>query len=435
MGRCPECEEWGSLVEEWEEHQPLREKPLSSKAEPRPITQVDLKPSFYLPTGLKELDRVLGGGIVPGSLVLIGGDPGIGKSTLLLQACASLAASGETVLYVSGEESLEQARSRGERLGALHANLLLLAETNLQAILAQMDKVKPALLVLDSVQTTYSEELRSPPGSIGQVREVAMRLLRFAKDRGVSVILIGHVTKDGTLAGPKALEHIVDAVISFEGERQHAYRVLRASKNRFGSTEEIGVFEMTEQGLVEVSNPSELFLSERLKEAPGSMVVPIVEGTRPILVELQALVTSTGSPMPRRVCNGLDYHRAALLLAIMEKRLGLPLGVCDVYLNVAGGVKVTETAADLALVAAVISSFRNEPLDASTVIFGEVGLGGEVRAVRQVERRLQEAIHLGFARCLLPQSNFQRLRGSFSLELAGLRSLEGLMGVLFLKRN
>lgn len=435
MGRCPDCGQWGSFVEELRERRPPSVSILGPQGEPKPITTIDLRPFPRFSTGLKELDRVLGGGIVPGSLILIGGDPGVGKSTLLLQASARVSAEEGMVLYVSGEESLPQVRSRGERLGALSDDLLLFASTSLQETLQQAEAVKPRLLVLDSVQTIYSEELESPPGSISQVREVAVAFMRLAKEKGVSTILIGHVTKDGSLAGPKTLEHIVDAVIYFEGELRSAYRILRASKNRFGSTEEIGVFEMTEGGLVEVNNPSAVFISERPLESPGSVVVPTVEGVRSILVELQALVTSMGAPIPRRVVSGLDLNRASLLLAIVEKRLGLPLGTCDVYLNVAGGVRVAETAADLALVAAVLSSFRNVPVDPSLVIFGEVGLGGEVRGVRHGERRLQEAHHLGFARCILPQANLEKLRTSVPIKLQGIRDLNGLLELLLPGEN
>jgi len=342
-----------------------------------------------------------------------------------------VASRGEKVLYVSGEESLEQVRGRGERLKALHRELLLMAETNLGRILEAAEAVSPRFLVMDSVQTAYTEEMESPPGSLSQIREVAARLMRFAKETKVSVLLIGHVTKDGSLAGPKVLEHIVDAVLSFEGERQLPYRILRATKNRFGSTEEIGVFEMTEGGLLEVANPSELFLAERPLQAPGSVVVPTMEGTRPILVELQALVTSTGAAIPRRVFGGVDFQRASLILAIVEKRLGLPLAACDVYLNVAGGVRVSEPAADLAIAAAVVSSFKNAPVDPSVVIFGEVGLGGEVRAVRSAERRLVEGVRLGFARGLLPQANLERQRMAVSMQLTGLRSVLDLVRELF----
>ncbi len=432
MGRCPECGTWGGLLEEREVR--MHPPPLGPHGPgegPKPITGIDATAFPRLPTDVQEFDRVLGGGIVPGSLILIGGEPGVGKSTLLLQACAGVASRGEKVLYVSGEESLEQVRGRGERLKALHRELLLMAETNLGRILEAAEAVSPRFLVMDSVQTTYTEEMESPPGSLSQIREVAARLMRFAKETKVSVLLIGHVTKDGSLAGPKALEHIVDAVLSFEGERQLPYRILRATKNRFGSTEEIGVFEMTEEGLLEVTNPSELFLAERSLQAPGSVVVPTMEGTRPILVELQALVTSTGAAIPRRVFGGLDFQRASLILAIVEKRLGLPLAACDVYLNVAGGVRVSEPAADLAIAAAVVSSFKNAPVDPSAVIFGEVGLGGEVRAVRSAERRLMEGVRLGFARGLLPQANLERQRMAVSMQLTGLRSVLDLVRELF----
>ncbi len=346
------------------------------------------------------MDRVLGGGLVPGAMILVGGDPGVGKSTLLLQAAGALARQGLSILYASGEESLAQVSERGRRLGADAPKLYLAAETSLDAILEGIAALKPTVVVVDSIQTTCDPTLESAAGSLSQVRQVAGRLLEVAKRQEVSVWLIGHVTKEGSLAGPRALEHIVDTVVYFEGDRHQAYRILRASKNRFGPTDEVGVFEMRPGGLVPVENPSAVFLAERPEDAPGSVVVATIEGTRPILVEVQALVTTTGATMPRRVANGLDFQRVAMLLAVLEKRLRVGLGASDVFLNVAGGLAVREPAADLGVVAAVLSSVRNVPVEASWAFFGEVGLGGEVRRVAQAEKRLQELARLGFTRAI-----------------------------------
>ena len=363
-----------------------------------PLVQVAGVEHRRLRTGIGEFDRVLGGGLVPGAMILVGGDPGVGKSTLLLQAAGALARQGLTVLYASGEESLAQVSERGRRLGADAPDLYVVAETSLDAILEHIASIKPTAVVVDSIQTTWDAALESAAGSLSQVRQVAGRLLEVAKRQEVSVWLIGHVTKEGSLAGPKALEHIVDTVVSFEGDRHQAYRILRASKNRFGPTDEVGVFEMRAGGLTPVENPSAVFLAERPDGAPGSVVVATVEGTRPILVEVQALVTPTGATMPRRVANGLDFQRVAMLLAVLEKRLRVGLGASDVFLNVAGGLAVGEPAADLGVVAAVLSSVRNVPVEASWAFFGEVGLGGEVRRVAQTEKRLQELARLGFTR-------------------------------------
>jgi DNA repair protein RadA/Sms len=374
-------------------------------AEPAlPLREVPGVGHRRVPTGLGELDRVLGGGMVPGAMVLVGGDPGIGKSTLLLQAAGALARGGLTVLYVSGEESLAQVSERGRRLGTQAAGLYLLAETALAPILAEVARLKPAVVVLDSVQTTWSDALESAAGSVSQVREVAGQLLAVAKRSEVGVWLIGHVTKDGSLAGPRALEHIVDTVVYFEGDRHRAYRILRATKNRFGPTDEIGLFEMRPEGLAPVENPSGLFLAERPAGAPGCVVVATLEGSRPILVEIQALVTGTGAALPRRVVNGLDPQRVAMVLAVLEKRLGVALGTADVFLNVVGGLEVREPAADLGVLAAVLSSARNIPVDADCAFFGEVGLGGEVRSVAQPEKRLHELQRLGFARAVVART-------------------------------
>ncbi len=373
-----------------------------------------------LRTGITELDRVLGGGLVPGAMVLIGGDPGIGKSTLLLQAAGALAGQGLTILYVSGEESLGQVSERARRLRADAPTLYLAAETSLEAMLQHVSNLRPAALIVDSVQTAWSETLESAAGSLSQVREVAGRLLEVAKRQEVAVWLIGHVTKDGSLAGPKALEHIVDTVINFEGDRQRPHRILRASKNRFGPTDEIGVFEMGPGGLVPVENPSALFLAERPAQATGCIVVATLEGMRPILLELQALVTPSGAAMPRRVVNGLDFQRVAMLLAVLEKRLGIGLGGSDVFLNVVGGMEVREPAADLGIVAAVLSSVRNIPVEATWAFFGEVGLGGEVRSVTQADKRLQELHRLGFTRAVLPRASQEGLPGAAPIEVVGL---------------
>ncbi len=430
MGRCPDCGQWGGLLEErvaTGRHPGAGSGSSTARQSPTPITAVDIRALHRTSTGLAELDRVLGGGIVPGSFVLLSGDPGIGKSTLLLQASMRIATAEGTVLYVSGEESPEQTRSRAARLGPLSDRLLLLAETSLQVILDQAERLRPRVLVIDSIQTIASEDLESPPGSISQVREAAVRLMALAKEKRVSTVVIGHITKDGSIAGPKAMEHLVDAVVFMEGEGYQIHRLLRTVKNRFGPTPEVGVLEMTERGLQELANPSEVFLSQRPSGASGSIVIPTLEGSRPLLVELQALVATTGAPIPRRVFNGVDGNRGALLLAVLEKRLGLHLSVCDVYVNVVGGVRVGETAADLGLAAAVLSSARNLPLDPGLCVFGEIGLAGEVRAVPMAERRLQEAARLGLSHCLMPQHNLERAQLAFStLRVTGLRTLENL---------
>ena len=377
--------------------------------------------NWRLQLGLPEVDRVLGGGLVPGALVLLGGDPGIGKSTLLLQALASVGRQGRRVLYVSGEESMQQTALRADRLGVRMPEVLVLAATQLDKILEQAESLKPTLLAVDSVQTMYSPLLESLPGSLGQVREVAGRLMTFAKTTNIPVILVGHVTKDGNLAGPKTLEHVVDTVLYFEGERSHQYRVLRATKNRFGSTNEIGLFEMQTEGLTEVPNPSALFLAERPVGAPGSAVVATLEGTRPLLVEIQALVAHAAG-IPKRTAVGIDPNRVALLLAVLERRAAIDVLSDDVFVNVVGGVKLSEPACDLGLLAAVASSARRRPIGARTLCFGEVGLAGEVRAVSRVEQRLAEAAQLGFLRCVIPEANRARM-GKTDLELVGVRDV------------
>ena len=423
FGRCPECGEWNTCVEELlRERRPGREEHPRSEA--LPITQV---PPSQLPrraTGIGELDRTLGGGIVQGSAVLVAGDPGIGKSTLLLQAAGSLAFSGEPVLYISGEESVQQVRLRAERIGALSDELWLLAETDVEAVLSQMEKLSPVVAVVDSIQTMFTPELEGAPGGVSQVRECASRLVRFAKLTGTAVFMVGHVTKEGAIAGPRLLEHMVDTVLSLEGDRHHAYRILRAVKNRFGSTNEVGLFEMRERGMVEVLNPSEIFLPERTEVPPGSAVACTMEGTRPILVEIQALVAPATFGYPQRSATGIDQRRLAMLLAVLEKRIGLRLGDQDVFCNVAGGVRIDEPAADLALALAVASSFRDRPVSPKTVAIGEVGLGGEVRPVGHVAQRLSEAQKLGFEKCLLAKGNLKGLGRTGGMRIVGVERLD-----------
>jgi len=402
LGRCPGCGEWNTLVEE------ATSPPRRSgrrHVEPIPLVEVAPLPEARIPTGIGELDRVLGGGIVPGSLILVGGDPGIGKSTLALMASQRIAQTGRTVLYVSGEESPQQTKMRADRIGASSRGILLLAETELDGVLEVARRLRPALLVVDSIQTVARADLGSSPGSVGQVRECAAALLELAKGEGIAILLIGHVTKEGAIAGPRVLEHMVDTVLYFEGERQQTYRILRAQKNRFGSTNEIGVFEMQGSGLTEVPNPSAAFLGEGLADTPGRAVVCVLEGTRPLLVEVQALVSPAPFGTPRRTTSGLDYNRVLLLLAVLEKRAGFHLGTSDVYVNAAGGVRVEDPAVDLGTALAVASSYRDRPLDPHTVFCGEVGLGGEVRAVPQLGRRLLEAAKLGFRRVVVPRPN------------------------------
>jgi len=408
LGRCPDCGAWNSFVEERAPEAPPATAsryvaPAGGGA--RLYSEIESSQAARITTGIDEFDRVLGGGIVPGSLVLLGGEPGIGKSTLLLQTAAHIARATGPVLYSSGEESEHQVKSRGERLGVGDAPLYLLAETCLERVLEEMARLKPALVIVDSIQTVFSLKMQSAPGSIGQVREAATQLLFAAKAQNVPTFLVGHVTKEGSLAGPKALEHIVDTVLYFEGERQHAHRIVRAAKNRFGAVSELGVFEMTSAGLKPVPNPSAMFLAERPANSPGSAVLCCIEGTRPILVEVQALVSTSAYGYAKRTAVGLDPTRLSLLLAVMEKRAGLALGGDDVYVNIAGGMSVDEPAVDLAVVAAVASSLRNRPIAPGTAVFGEVGLAGEIRATAQAARRVREAEQMGFSRCVMPAAN------------------------------
>ncbi len=434
LGRCPGCQEWNTFVEERiiEEKEPQRDLlGFESSATPVPLNEIKGEEKERLTIGMGEFDRVLGGGIVLGSLVLVGGDPGIGKSTLLLQAMNQLAASGAKVLYVSGEESLQQTKMRANRLGVASAQLFVVSETSLEKILQDIQSLRPSTVVVDSIQTIYSSDLPSTPGSIGQVREASSRLLYLAKHLGIPIFLIGHVTKEGFIAGPKVLEHMVDTVLYIEGEANQAFRILRAVKNRFGSTNEIGVFEMKDSGLVEVANPSEYFLSERVQHASGSVVMPCIEGSRPILIELQALVVPTHFGAPRRTAQGVDASRISLMAAVMEKRLGLQMLSHDIFVNIAGGMKVEEPGVDLGIIASIASSFRDKLIDPETVVFGEVGLGGEVRGISQPEVRVKESSRLGFKRCLLPKQNQDKIKGIQGIELIGVRTIQEATKILF----
>jgi DNA repair protein RadA/Sms len=431
-GTCPDCARTGDFISLVEERvSVVRETRRGSLASgrPRPVREVELETLARLTTRIGELDRVLGGGVVPGSLVLIGGDPGIGKSTLIAQAASRLAEVAPPVLYVSAEESAAQVRLRAERLGIRTDGLLLWAENDLREVEAQLDELKPRALVIDSIQTVFLPGLESAPGSVAQVRECAARLMTLAKGRGLATFLIGHVTKDGALAGPRVLEHLVDTVLYFEGEQHHAYRVLRAVKNRFGSTNELGVFQMGERGLEEVANPSGFFLSERPKGAPGSVVVASLDGTRPLLLELQALVAPASFGTPRRTVLGADYNRVCLLLAVLEKRAGYPVANQDVFVNVAGGGRITEPAADLGIVVAAASSYMDRPVRGDVLVIGEVGLTGEVRAVTGLETRLREAAQLGFREAVVPASNLAD-GAKMPLEVLGVATVDAAIGAL-----
>lgn len=427
IGRCPDCGEWGSLLEE--RAVPRQGAGSHAPAEPVSLQSVPMEQEDRTPVGVREMDRVLGGGMVRGSVTLIGGEPGIGKSTLLLQIAGGLSETGQEVLYVTAEESIRQVKMRADRLGVHSLGLKLLSENSLEGILQVISDLAPGVVVIDSVQTVYTGKVASAPGSVSQVREVAGELTRMAKGKNISVFLIGHVTKDGSIAGPRVLEHIVDTVLYFEGDQWHTYRILRTTKNRYGSTQEIGVFEMKEEGLMEVANPSEIFLAERSKAVPGSVVVASMEGTRPILVELQALVTPAEFGAPRRMATGVDKKRVDLLTAVLEKRAGMPLGSQDLFVNVVGGIALSEPASDLGIVSAVVSNFRGVAVTDNTVLFGEVGLGGEVRAVRRAQARVREAAKLGFTRCILPGRSAPEVDGSL-MEIVGVDSVEELLEIL-----
>lgn len=425
LGQCPACKEWNTFVEEKISVTTaktagavrLNESKLAT------LSQVSMEKELRMTTQIQELDRVLGGGIVPGSLILVGGDPGIGKSTLLLQVCRNLSNIKKSVLYISGEESLKQIKMRAERLGDFSETLSLFCETNLETVRAVIEKNRPQIVIIDSIQTMYSEEVTSAPGSVSQVRESTNVFMQLAKGLGITIFIVGHVTKEGTVAGPRVLEHMVDTVLYFEGDRHASYRILRGVKNRFGSTNEIGVFEMRRDGLAEVANPSEFMLSGKPEDATGSVVACSMEGTRPILIEIQALVCQTSFGMPRRTAAGTDYNRVNLLMAVLEKRLGLPLSNCDAYVNIAGGIKMNEPAIDLGIVLAIVSSYKNRPIEEKTIVFGEVGLSGEVRAVSMPEQRVAEAKKLGFTTCILPAVSLESVSNITGVEVIGVKNI------------
>lgn len=427
VGQCPACKEWNTMVEE-----PVAKKEsfarktggvLKQTTRPVRLEEVSIDEQDRITTGYQELDRVLGSGIVAGSLVLVGGDPGIGKSTLLLQVCRNLAAGGHKVLYISGEESLKQIKLRANRIGTISGELVFLCETNLDDIENAIREVKPEIVIIDSIQTMFREDVSSAPGSVSQVRESTNILMQIAKGMGIAVFIVGHVTKEGVVAGPRVLEHMVDTVLYFEGERNASYRILRGVKNRFGSTNEIGVFEMQEKGLVEVENPSEYLLSGRPEEASGAVVACSIEGTRPILLEVQALVAQTNFGLPRRTAAGTDYNRVNLLMAVLEKRCHYEMSRYDAYVNIAGGVKMNEPAMDLAIILALVSSMKDKPVNPKTIIFGEVGLSGEVRAVSMAEQRVNEAIKLGFESCILPKVSLDKMKKTDKIRLYGVSNV------------
>ena len=434
MGQCPGCKAWNSFVEE-----PVSTGKKASgggksvsrqQSEPVILKEISLKEDERQTTKIGELDRVLGGGIVPGSLVLVGGDPGIGKSTLLLQVCRNLAENGNSVLYISGEESLRQIKLRANRIGTFNENLQLLCETNLDTVREVMERKKPDVAIVDSIQTMFDEEIGSAPGSVSQVRESTNVLMQIAKGLGITIFIVGHVTKEGNVAGPRVLEHMVDTVLYFEGDRHASYRILRAVKNRFGSTNEIGVFEMRREGLVEVENPSEYMLSGKPENASGSVVACSMEGTRPILIEIQALVCQSNFGMPRRTAAGTDYNRVNLLMAVLEKRIGLPLSNYDAYVNIAGGIKMNEPAIDLGIIMALVSSYKNRAIDEKMIVFGEVGLSGEVRAVSMPEQRVAEAKKLGFETCILPKVCLDMVKEIKGIKLLGVGNISDAINLL-----
>ncbi|QBK24901.1 DNA repair protein RadA [Ureibacillus thermophilus] len=434
LGRCPGCGEWNTFVEEIEVVSKSRGVFQHSEAKSQkavPIVSIETQEEQRVETSMVELNRVLGGGIVPGSLVLIGGDPGIGKSTLLMQLSADLSNRGHRVLYVSGEESLKQTRLRASRLGVQSKELFIYAETDLELIRHSIEEVKPQFIIVDSIQTVHHPEVTSAPGSVSQVRECTAELMRIAKTKGIATFLVGHVTKEGQIAGPRILEHMVDTVLYFEGERHHTYRILRSHKNRFGSTNEIAIFEMIHSGLKEVLNPSELFLEERSQGAAGSTVVASMEGTRPILVEIQSLVTPTSFNYPKRMATGVDQNRVQLLMAVLEKRMGMLLQAQDAYVKVAGGVKLDEPAIDLAILTSIVSSYKNAPVNVTDVFIGEVGLTGEVRRVSRIEQRVYEAARLGFKRVFIPASNVGGWEYPKEIEVIGVQTINEALKLCF----
>jgi len=430
LGQCPMCKEWNTFVEEAVSVSKSSTVKLSKEAGIVALKDIKTNDEERILTRIGELDRVLGGGIVPGSLVLVGGDPGIGKSTLLLQVCQRLCEDKKQVLYISGEESLRQIKLRANRMGEFREELYLLCETNLEVIRSVIEKRKPDIVVIDSIQTMYSEDVASAPGSVSQVRESTNVLMQLAKGLGISIFIVGHVTKEGTVAGPRVLEHMVDTVLYFEGDRHASYRILRGVKNRFGSTNEIGVFEMRQNGLVEVENPSEFMLNGKPEHASGSVVACSMEGTRPILIEIQALVCGSSFGVPRRTAAGTDYNRVNLLMAVLEKRLGLHLSNYDAYVNIAGGVKMNEPAIDLGIVMAIVSSYKNKAIDEKTIVFGEVGLSGEVRAVSMPEQRVAEAKKLGFTTCVIPEVCMEMVKGMQGIKIIGVKNIGDAVGLL-----
>lgn len=427
MGQCPGCKEWNTMVEE---KVTAKAKSAGSSvrhkesAKPSTLSEVSIREEERMTTHMEELDRVLGGGIVPGSLTLVGGDPGIGKSTLLLQVCRHMAADGRKVLYISGEESLRQIKIRANRLGEFSDNLFLLCETSLEMIEETIRNMMPDITIIDSIQTMYHEEISAAPGSVSQVRESTNVFLQLAKGLNISIFIVGHVTKEGTVAGPRVLEHMVDTVLYFEGDRHASYRILRGVKNRFGSTNEIGVFEMKEEGLVEVPNASEFMLSGKPEGASGSIVSCSMEGTRPILIEIQALVCHSNFGIPRRQAIGTDFNRVNLLMAVLEKRLGVQMSDCDAYVNLAGGMRIMEPAIDLGMAMAIVSSFKNRPIDDKTIAFGEIGLSGEVRGVSMSEQRISEAAKLGFTTCIVPEVNRKQLKPIEGVRIVGVKTVQ-----------
>jgi DNA repair protein RadA/Sms len=423
MGQCPACKEWNTFVEETVSKTSNSKIKIAGQSKPSKLSEIVSEDEERIKTGIDELDRVLGGGIVQGSLVLVGGDPGIGKSTLLLQVCHMLAKQKKSVLYISGEESLKQIKMRASRIGDFSEDMLILCEINLDIVSEVIKQVNPQVVIIDSIQTMYNENISAAPGSVSQVRESTSVLMQLAKGLGISIFIVGHVTKEGVVAGPRVLEHMVDTVLYFEGDRHAAYRILRGVKNRFGSTNEIGVFEMAEKGLIEVTNPSEYMLEGRPKDASGSIVTCSIEGTRPILVEIQALVCQTNFGIPRRTAVGTDFNRVNLLMAVLEKRYGLQLSSCDAYVNIAGGIKMNEPAIDLGIVLAIVSSYQDKPIDEKTIAIGEVGLSGEIRSVNMIEQRVVEAKKLGFKKCIVPKSLLETLKSLEGMQIIGVENL------------
>lgn len=430
LGQCPMCKEWNTFAEEKVVSTKGQKSSGEKQVQAVTLSSVTTDEDERMKTELVELDRVLGGGIVPGSLVLVGGDPGIGKSTLLLQVCQKLSAMNKKVLYISGEESLKQIKLRANRMGEFSENLYLLCETSLNLIQTAIEREKPDVVVIDSIQTMYNEEIESAPGSVSQVRESTNVFMQLAKGMNIAIFIVGHVTKEGTVAGPRVLEHMVDTVLYFEGDRHASYRILRGVKNRFGSTNEIGVFEMRKEGLVEVENPSEFMLSGKPENASGSVVACAMEGTRPMLMEIQALVCKSNFGMPRRTAAGIDYNRVNLLMAVLEKRVGLPLSGYDAYVNIAGGIRMNEPAVDLGIIMAVASSYKNRPVSEDTIVFGEVGLSGEVRAVTMPEQRVAEAKKLGFKVCVVPEVSLKSIGKVEGIEVIGVKSVNQTMNLL-----